>query len=1826
MLCRVFAIAAAPMVASVLALMLLPGSAIAQGLTTKVMVDARHEQVVSELEEAGASVVARRGAYVVMAVPSGSASAVLTSSGVVVRDDFDEIRLSRQTLSATAAPSLAKPDSRRLKLIQFAAPPVDADLEALAATGARIVQYVPQNAYLVWAPSEETTGALRARAAQSAEIQYYADYLPDHALARSLDVRKSMAPPVEVTVQLFNHEHVKQDIDAILSLADTLLAGPQEAVRGRYVNMRVSVAGTGLEEITQLASVVRVEPYVRPRLFGERQDQIMAGNLDVARQDPSGPGYLGWLAGNNFSTEASDYPIVVVVDDGVDDGSATPETDEFYVTGDDSLASRILFAVVPPGSSASGPEGPGGHGHINASIVGGYNTSTGTAFEDTSGFNYGLGVSPYGRMANVRIFAPGFDVGTGDATMVDDYYQRGARISTNSWGADVSGSYNTDAQLYDSMTRDARGSVAGNQELLFIFANGNAGPSLGTVGSPATAKNVLSVGASETSNPDASNGDGCGKNASDGDDARDMASFSSRGPSDDGRIKPEIVAPGTFIQGNASQPDFNGSGVCGAASNDFSAPGDDALFPAGSIYTWSSGTSHSTPGIAGYTSLITEFLDRVYDVTSPSPALVKAYVVHSGRQITGSGANEDLPGNNQGFGIADMGAGFDTSAPRLLADQATVFGSSGESITLNGQIVDASEEIRIALVWTDAPGSAFADAYVNDLDLVVEIGATTYRGNNFTLGVSQPGGTADFRNNSEAVFLAPGPSGSASITINATTIAGDGVPGNADGTDQDFALVAYNFSTTISDGIVSFDSGAYGCTSTVGIVVSDSDLSSGAPFGVSVTTTGGDAETVTLTESSSGSGVFEGSINTATGSVVTGDGTLSVSDAETITATYLDADDGTGSPASKQATALTDCASPVISNVASANLTGLGATISFDSDEATAGEVNYGTSCGSLSQSTAGVGTLTSHEISLSGLTPSTQYFYSVEATDEAGNVSTDDNGGACYSFTTADQLDYFTENFSAADLDVANQSLTLTPNGSANTYAACRQSATGFPTDPSGGTVISLSDDAAVQVSLTGGEQVSLYGTSYSSFYVGSNGYLTFGASDTGYSASLSTHFSMRRLSGLFKDLDPSSSGQVSWEQLADRVVVTYENVPEYASTSSNSFQFELFFDGTLRITHLAIGASDGIVGASAGAGVPGDFVESNLSAYASCAATISFDGSIYQCDDTLGLSIADSDLSGGASFGVSVVTTGGDDETLTMSEVSMGSGVFGGSINSEAGAVVVGDGILNVSDGETATATYNDASDGTGSPAVLQDTALVDCAGPVVSDIEAKSGDGSSADISFLTNEPASVQIRFGASCGVLDQTASASGLATSHDVALSGLSPLTQYFYVIDATDAAGNVSTDDNGGACHSFATEDEANDYFTEQFFGGDLDVANQSMTLTPNGSANTYEACRESTTTFPSDPSGGAVLLLSDDDWAQVSLSGGEQVSLYGTSYSSFYVGSNGYLTFGSTDASYSESLSAHFSMPRLSGLFDDLIPPEAGQVSWEQLADRVVVTYENVPEWPGVGANSFQFELFFDGTLRITHLAIAASDGIVGVSAGAGVPAGFLESDVTAYADCSVVVEVCGDGVVTSSETCDDGGTTPGDGCDAVCQIETGWMCSGTPSMCGEICGDGILTGIETCDDGGSTPGDGCDAVCQVESGWNCSGTPSVCGEVCGDGIVSSSETCDDSGTTPGDGCDAVCQVESGWSCSGTPSVCGEVCGDGIVSSSETCDDSGTTPGDGCDAVCQVESGWSCSGEPSVCLATAVPSLSRWSIGLLVTALLGIACLAYRRRGVESV
>ena len=100
----------------------------------------------------------------------------------------------------------------------------------------------------------------------------------------------------------------------------------------------------------------------------------------------------------------------------------------------------------------------------------------------------------------------------------------------------------------------------------------------------------------------------------------------------------------------------------------------------------------------------------------------------------------------------------------------------------------------MTLAWTDAPGPVGdnTDAYVNNLDLVVEAGGKTYKGNVFGNGTSVTGGTADVKNNVESVSLPAGTSGRFRVKVVGTTIAADGVPGNGEARDQDFALVVSN--------------------------------------------------------------------------------------------------------------------------------------------------------------------------------------------------------------------------------------------------------------------------------------------------------------------------------------------------------------------------------------------------------------------------------------------------------------------------------------------------------------------------------------------------------------------------------------------------------------------------------------------------------------------------------------------------------------------------------------------------------------------------------------------------------------------------------------------------------------------------------------------------------------------------------------------------------------------------------------------------------------------------------------------------------------------------
>ncbi len=198
---------------------------------------------------------------------------------------------------------------------------------------------------------------------------------------------------------------------------------------------------------------------------------------------------------------------------------------------------------------------------------------------------------------------------------------------------------------------------------------------------------------------------------------------------------------------------------------------------------------------------------------------------------------------------------------------------------------------------------------------------------------------------------------------------------------------------------------------------------------------------------------------------------------------------------------------------------------------------------------------------------------------------------------------DWFTEDF-VVDNDLDNMRVLLTPANNANGYFACTNPITEFPVDPILPTVVTLGDDEFVEVPLSDGKQVVLYGISYDRVFIGSNGYLTFTEGDIQNKESPENHFRIPRVSGIFDDLKPNKCGQIWWKQLDDRFVVTFDGVCVDGNFTNDtvSFQIELCFDGRIAINWLNIEAYDGLAGISAGGGVSEGFKESDLSRYAPC------------------------------------------------------------------------------------------------------------------------------------------------------------------------------------------------------------------------------------------------------------------------------------------------------------------------------------------------------------------------------------------------------------------------------------------------------------------------------------------------------------------------------------------------------------------------------------------------------------------------------------------------
>ncbi len=737
-------------------------------------------------------------------------------------DRFNVIQLSAKVLN-TRAPevqSLRKPlgvfPGRRLHLVQFAGPIKPEWRAALEQTGATIVSYLPQNAYLIYGDAG-ALARLQGWAGTDACVQWEGPYLDDyriHPRARSQDqngIRRSIGTDT-FAIQLVADDAANA---TTLGRINQWKLGPVRSEYRvlNYHNIIVSLPVDRLKDLAAQPDVISIQPHFEPKKQDERQDQIVAGNL--SGNVPSGPGYLAWLTGKGFTQaqfDASGF-VVDVSDSGIDNGTLKPGHFGLYPLEDTSRTSRVAYSRLEgtpnPGSSLKGCDG---HGTLNTHILAGYDNLDGFPHTDSTGFSYGLGVCPFVRVGASVIFDPDSYTFPNSRVLQTQAYTSGARISNNSWGTTNGAEYDMQAQLFDSLTRDAGGS-AQKRQMVMVFVAGNEGPDPATINSPGTAKNVITVGGAENvrslspanGGSDPSGEDGCHTPDFVASNADNVLDFSSHGPCADGRMKPDLVAPGTHITGGVPQggtattngigsaiPCFSATSVCGLPGSDFV----EFFFPLNQqFFTVSSGTSHAVPAVSGACALLRQyFIDA--NLLPPSPAMTKAYLINSARYLTGANANDTLWSPSQGMGEVNLGSAFD-GVPRILRDQLDKFTASGQTRTFAGVISDPTKPFRVTLAWTDAPGNpAAANALVNDLDLTVTVGGNTYKGNVFSGANSVIGGTPDALNNVESVLLPAGVSGAFTVTATAANIAGDGLAPAGSILEQDFALVINNATPT----------------------------------------------------------------------------------------------------------------------------------------------------------------------------------------------------------------------------------------------------------------------------------------------------------------------------------------------------------------------------------------------------------------------------------------------------------------------------------------------------------------------------------------------------------------------------------------------------------------------------------------------------------------------------------------------------------------------------------------------------------------------------------------------------------------------------------------------------------------------------------------------------------------------------------------------------------------------------------------------------------------------------------------------------------------------
>ncbi|SFM92837.1 PGF-pre-PGF domain-containing protein [Methanolobus profundi] len=618
-------------------------------------------------------------------------------------------------------------------IVQFTGPVKDIWKQEMAYAGASIQGYVPNNAFIFMMTNE-----VKDQIGSFEFVKWVGEYRPSYKYDPQLTQTNSIqtsSTDVDTEniyfVLLFSSDDYESTASSIELLGGNILSGSEDI-------LKVQVTTDIIPEIAAMTSVSWIEEYVQPTISNDIAADIINATTTHETYGLNGSGQ-----------------IIAVADSGLDTG-----------VNDSSMHADIRGRIVSiiqtyaDGSSAD----YNGHGtHVAGSVLGNGSLSDGQY----------SGIAPEARLV---FQALGDNAGSSLIYVPSDLkdlfqeaYNEGAKIHTNSWGGASNGAYTTLSLQVDQFVWE-------HPDMLILFAAGNSGVDPNedgvideySIDYPATAKNCLTVGASENERGDTFS---IGTYSTWGlkwpayypaspiyedymaDDSQGIAAFSSRGPTQDGRIKPDVVAPGTFIiSTRSSLGSATGWGIV-----------DDN-------YLYMGGTSMATPITAGSAALIRQYYTDVENLTSPSAALLKATIINGAMNITpgqyGTGATQEIngiPDNSSGWGRVDIENSIYPQYPDVIEyfDNPQQLNLS-DSWNVSYNVTEGSDTLKATLVWTDHYNlsESAEKALINDLDLIIVAPDDTYYGNN----------GPDTVNNVEGIELADPTPGTYTIKVNGTAV------------------------------------------------------------------------------------------------------------------------------------------------------------------------------------------------------------------------------------------------------------------------------------------------------------------------------------------------------------------------------------------------------------------------------------------------------------------------------------------------------------------------------------------------------------------------------------------------------------------------------------------------------------------------------------------------------------------------------------------------------------------------------------------------------------------------------------------------------------------------------------------------------------------------------------------------------------------------------------------------------------------------------------------------------------------------------------------------